>query len=260
MTTIIQDKETPASIEVDIGKKNERVIRVRVYLGITLIFLLSFFVVGASSKMLLANFYVLEAEKQLNQFLEHKEDMNRRQLLFSVEKLNLAMEKVAEWDSRNPDSLLLLAAYQAVIASQIAELGAENDFYSIDYKFEDAIATTKRAQLLRPMNAKAFVAEAEYQWRNGASFEQVNAPFEIALQNGRFERSVALFGLEFYLAYWERLSVEQRVLVASYLLEPKKYRIKQWQTKKIITRSPEKLRACRLLAFNDKTTRACKGI
>lgn len=260
MTTIIQDKETPVSIEVDICKRNQRVIRVQGYLGIALIFLLSFFVVGASSKLLLANFYVLEAEKQLSQFLEHKEDMNRRQQLFSVEKLNLAMEKVAEWDNSNPDSLLLLAAYQAVIASQIGELGTENDLYSIDYKFDDAIATTKRAQLLRPMNAKAFVAEAEYQWRNGASFEQVNAPFEIALQNGRFERSVALFGLEFYLAYWERLNVEQRVLMSSYLLEPKKYHINQWIINKIITRSPEKLRACRLLAFNDKTTRACKGI
>ncbi|MEZ9464986.1 hypothetical protein [Vibrio splendidus] len=260
MTTLIQDKENPVVIEAGIAQRKERVNKVKVYLGISLIFLLSAFVVGVSSKMLLANFYVLDAEKQLGAFLENKESQSTKsQPVFDFAKLESAMEKVAGWDTNNPDSLLLLAAYQAVIASQVHELGAENDPYSVEYKFEDAIATAKQAQLLRPMNAKAFVAEAEYQWRNGASFEQVNAPFEIALQNGHFERPVALFGLEFYLAYWTRLNVEQRVLVSSYLLEPKKYRINHWQINKIIARSPEKLRACRLLAFNDKATRACKG-
>lgn len=260
MTTIIQDKENPVVIEAGTAQRKERANKVTVYVGISLIFLLSAFVVGVSTKMLLANFYVLDAEKQLGAFLENKESQSTEsQPIFDLAKLEFAMEKVAEWDTNNPDSLLLLAAYQAVIASQVHELGAENDSYSVEYKFEDAIATAKKAQLLRPMNAKAFVAEAEYQWRNGASFEQVNAPFEIALLNGRFERPVTLFGLEFYLAYWTRLNVEQRVLVSSYLLEPKKYRINHWQINKIIARSPEKLRACRLLAFNDKTTRACKG-
>jgi hypothetical protein len=108
------------------------------------------------------------------------------------------------------------------------------------------------------MNAKAFVMEAEYQWRNGATFKQVNAPFEIALHNGRFETSVAEFGLEFYLAHWSKLNTEQRILVSSYLLEPNKYRLSGRKVNAIVARSPEKQRACRLLNFAGRKIRSCQ--
>lgn len=84
MTTIIQDKENPVVIETGIAQRKERVNKVKVYLGISLIFLLSAFVVGASGQMLLANFYVLDAEKQLGAFLENKESQSTKVSRFLI--------------------------------------------------------------------------------------------------------------------------------------------------------------------------------
>lgn len=233
--------------------------------GLVALALLSVFVISSSARLLIAQFSVLNAEQKLQRFIEQQnqtdvddDSITEAQLSRSLTSLDSSMYKVADWDSNNPDSLLLLASYQAVKAAQYSELRTDSE-QNIRLGYDQTIATVKKAQKLRPMHAKAFVLEAEYQWRNGASFDQVLAPFELALRNGPYEKSVVLFGLEFYLAYWPQLNVEQKILVSSYLLEPNKYRISHWQINTIIARSPEKERACRLLNFNSKAMRTCKG-
>ncbi|MEZ8914114.1 hypothetical protein AB6D87_11685 [Vibrio lentus] len=233
--------------------------------GLVSLLLLSVLVIGSSARLLIAQFSVLNAEQELERFiaLQNQTDVDddlitEAELSRSVTLLDASMYKMADWDSNNPDSLLLLASYQAIKASQHSELIVDSE-QNNRLGYDQAIATAKKAQRLRPMHAKAFVLEAEYQWRNGASFDQALAPFELALRNGRYDKSVVLFGLEFYLAYWPQLNVEQKILVSSYLLEPNKYRISHWQINTIIARSPEKERACRLLNFNSKPMRTCKG-
>lgn len=235
--------------------------------GLAAFVLLSVFVISSSARLLIAQFSVLNAEQELERFIAQQnqtdvddDSITEAELSRSLTLLDSSMHKVADWDSNNnnPDSLLLLASYQAVKAAQYSELIADSEQQN-RVGYDQAIATAQKAQKLRPMHAKAFVLEAEYQWRNGASFDQVLAPFELALRNGPYDKSVVLFGLEFYLAYWPQLNVEQKILVSSYLLEPNKYRISHWQINTIIARSPEKERACRLLNFNSKPMRTCKG-
>ncbi|PME96630.1 hypothetical protein BCV23_15740 [Vibrio lentus] len=233
--------------------------------GLVALALLSVLVVGSSARLLIAQFSVLNAEQELERFIAQQnqtdvddDSITEAQLSSSLTLLDASMHKVADWDSSNPDSLLLLASYQAVKAGQYSELITGTEQQS-RVGYDQAIATAKKAQKLRPMHAKAFVMEAEYQWRNGSSFDQVLAPFELALRNAPYDKSVVLFGLEFYLAYWPQLNVEQKILVSSYLLEPNKYRIPHWQINTIVARSPEKERACRLLNFNSKPMRTCKG-
>ncbi|WP_261885796.1 hypothetical protein [Vibrio pomeroyi] len=233
--------------------------------GLVALALLSVFVIGSSARLLIAQFSALNAEQELERFIEQQnqtdvddDSITEPGLSRSLTLLDSSMHKVAGWDSNNPDSLLLLASYQAIKAAQHSELitGTEQQ-NRVGY--DQAIATAQKAQKLRPMHAKAFVLEAEYQWRNGGSFDQVLAPFELALRNGPYDKAVVLFGLEFYLAYWPQLNVEQKILVSSYLLEPRRYRLSHWQINTVVARSPEKERACRLLKFNNKPMRTCKG-
>ncbi|WP_434565636.1 hypothetical protein QFW85_10640 [Vibrio chagasii] len=258
-------KESKLNTNTEANVSVNKVSKVWAIAGLAALTLLSVFVIGSSARLLIAQFSVLNAEQELERFiaLQNQTDVDddsitEAELSRSLTLLDASMHKVADWDSNNPDSLLLLASYQAIKAAQYSELIADSE-QNNRVGYDQAIATVQKAQRLRPMHAKAFAMEAEYQWRNGASFDQVLAPFELALRNGPYDKSVVLFGLEFFLAYWPELNVEQKILVSSYLLEPSKYRVSHWQINTIIERSHEKERACRLLKFNNKPMRTCKG-
>lgn len=248
---------------------------------LAVLILLGVFVIGASGRLLVDSLHFLSAEKQLSIAIQKSQLANSKAAIsdegvavsefgFSgdtllSDELAIAMHNLV--GTNDPDGLLLLASYQAVVAARQSVAGlnslaigiANNAKTTPLIGYEQAIETLRKAQQLRPMQAKAFLMEAEYLWRSGADFKRVSKSFDIALLNSPYDKLVALFGLEFYLAYWLELNIEQRVLVSSYLFEPRRYRISKRDINTIIARSPEKQRACRLLDFNGVRMRTCKG-
>lgn len=211
-------------------------------IAVGLMLTLSVLVSVACLHLGIGQFYALDADVHLSKTTA----ASQANLVLAEDDL-VDLSGLTKWDDLNPDSLLLIAAHKAMIAAQ------DNT------SFNDAIRTVRKAQWLRPMQAKAYLMEAEYQWRNHASFERILRPLQQAQRNAPFDRAVALLSLEFYLAHWEHLELEQRVMLSKYLLEPSRFRMPYSMMNQVIARSPGKSRACNLLAFNQVKLRACRG-
>ncbi|MGF1908724.1 hypothetical protein L4C38_04665 [Vibrio kasasachensis] len=113
-------------------------------------------------------------------------------------------------------------------------------------------------QMLKPLDSKVVIFRANQMWREGGSFDDVLAQFKLAQRLGNFEKLTLMESLNFYLSNWPELTVADKKIAISYLLDHEKYAMKIWQFDDLLKKPIVGGRACSLLKFNGLTPYYCR--
>ncbi|MBA5763777.1 hypothetical protein H2O73_15540 [Vibrio sp. 404] len=113
-------------------------------------------------------------------------------------------------------------------------------------------------QVTKPLDSQVVVYKANQMWRSKYSHSDVLEQFHLAQKLGHFERLTLMESLNFYFANWTLLTIRDKKVAVSYLLDHEKYAMKMWQYDSLLKKPVIGERVCAVFSFNDISPYYCR--
>ncbi|RJX69706.1 hypothetical protein DZ860_14600 [Vibrio sinensis] len=121
-----------------------------------------------------------------------------------------------------------------------------------------ALNNIEEQQKKRPLDSTLVIQKANIMWRLDAPHSDILEQYRLAVQLGEFERYTLINTLIFYLSSWPELESVDRKVAVSYLLDMKRYKMKNWQYDQILKMPLVGERACAIYSFNNVRPYFCR--
>ncbi|WP_367990317.1 hypothetical protein AB2S62_17120 [Vibrio sp. NTOU-M3] len=201
-----------------------------------------------------------------NNFLLHDIKQKGEQIKYEIAETTdvvsisnkLAPEQLDSWlssSSNHPDYFSYASNFYAW-ASYIATLRLNDEWLAREYS-ERSKKMMESFILLKPYDAYGYASLAKEEWRNGASYMKIKGLIDLSKKQGPYEKVTGSNSLEFYLAFWPMLTVDDKEDAISMIFNGSKYGLNEYHFRRILTQPLLKMRFCSITKFGGRNFNGC---